>query len=54
VGHVHPPSISYDPANNTWGGALDAIKNSDSDHAFLLVEAIAESIPSTLFTVPER
>src|SRR6266851_3122474 len=34
------PSISYDPANNTWSGGLDAIKNSDSDHTVLLVEAI--------------
>jgi type II secretory pathway predicted ATPase ExeA len=34
------PSISYDPANNTWGGALDSVKNSDSDHTVLLVEAI--------------
>jgi uncharacterized protein len=34
------PSISYDPSSNTWGGALDAVKNSDSDNTVLLVEAI--------------
>ena len=34
------PSISYDPGNNTWSGGLDAVKNSDSDHTVLLVDAI--------------
>jgi type II secretory pathway predicted ATPase ExeA len=34
------PSISYDPGNNTWSGGLDAVKNSDTDHTVMLVEAI--------------
>jgi uncharacterized protein len=34
------PSISYDPSDNSWSGSLDAVKNAETDHTLLFVEAI--------------
>jgi uncharacterized protein len=34
------PSISYDPANNSWSGSVDAVKNAETDQTGLLIDAI--------------